>query len=508
MRNLNLIVSAAGIAVSAIFGIGAANAADLPARTYTEAPVIAPVTLYNWTGCYLGGYVGGARQSRQVNAWDPTSTGGAFPAGTFYNPIANNLPANTVDAGEFNYDFRSSVIGGGTLGCNWQGASPFVFGIEGEGGYMKVSASAVSPYSSGTGSDTIASTRIGNWYASVAGRFGATWDRVLVYFKGGVGFSNIKSSEIDACTTAPCSPGLLTATGSSNRPFWVAGVGVEYAFNNNWSVKGEFLVLGMYQKYAVCGPGAAAAAGSTFCGLHNIEGVHTFKVGVNYYFNTLARTYTKAPPMIAAAVYDDWRGFYVGGNGGYGSSLNCFETLVPRRDKCITATGGLAGGQIGYRWQSSWWVFGLEAQGDWANLSGSAVSKLFPGNSGRARIDGIGLFTGQVSYAWNSALLYVKGGAAVAADRYNTFVTATNLLNGTASETRWGGTVGAGVEFGFAPNWSVAVEYDHLFMGTRVMTLSVPAIAPVAPFEGIHQNVKLATARVNYRWGAPVVAKY
>ena len=68
--------------------------------------------------------------------------------------------------------------------------------------------------------------------------------------------------------------------------------------------------------------------------------------------------------------------------------------------------------------------------------------------------------------------------------------------------------MGAGVEFGFAPNWSVAVEYDHLFMGTRVMTLSVPAIAPLAPFEGIHQNVKLATARVNYRWGAPVVAKY
>ncbi len=506
MRKLNLIVSAAGIAVSAIFGIGAANAADLPTRTYTEAPAIVPVTGYNWTGCYLGGYVGGARQSRQVNAWDPISTGGVFPAGTFYNPSANNLPANKVDAGEFNYDLVSSVNRGGTLGCNWQGAFPFVFGIEGEGGYMKVSASAVSPYSSGTGSDTIASTRIGNWYASVSGRFGGTWDRVLVYLKGGVGFSNIKSSEIDACTTAPCSPGLLTATGSSNRPFWVAGVGVEYAFNNNWSVKGEFLILGIYQKYAVCGPGAAAAAGSTFCGLHNIEGVHTFKLGVNYYFNTLARTYTKAPQM--AAVYDDWRGFYVGGNGGYGSSRKCFELPRPSRDKCITATGGLAGGQIGYRWQSSWWVFGLEAQGDWANLSGSAASKLFPGNSGRARIDGIGLFTGQVGYTWNSALVYVKGGAAVAADRYNTFVTATSLLNGAASETRWGGTVGAGLEFGFAPNWSVAVEYDHLFMGTRNITLSVPAIAPLAPFEGIHQDVDLATVRVNYRWGAPVVAKY
>lgn len=496
MRNLNLFVLA-GIALSAIFGISAAGAADLPARSYTEPPAIAPVTLYNWTGCYLGGYVGGAKQSRQVNAWDPISTGGVFPAGTFYNPTANNAVG-----GEFNYDLRSSVIGGGTLGCNWQGASPFVFGIEGEGGHMKVSASAVSPYSIGTGSDTVASTRIGDWYAAVTGRFGAAWDRVMVYLKGGVGFSKINSSVIDPCTASPCSPGLLNATGSSNRPFWVAGVGVEYAFNTNWSVKGEYLILGMFQKYAVCGAGAAAAAGSRFCGVHNIEGVHTFKVGVNYYFNPLARTYTKAPPTIAVPAYD-WRGFYVGANAGYGSSHTCFEIPLPIRDKCITARGGLAGGQIGYRWQSSWWVFGLEAQGDWADLSGSAMSKLFPGNSNRARIDGTGLFTGQVGYAWNNALLYVKGGAVVAAERYNTFVTATNLLNGAASEMRKGGTVGAGLEYGFTPNWSVALEYDHLFMGTRNFSLSVPAITPLAPYESIHQDVNLATARVNYRWGAP-----
>lgn len=500
MRPLYLIFSTV-VAVSAIFGIGAAKAADLPVRTSTEAGAIEPVTLYNWTGCYLGGYAGGARQSRQVNAYDPVSTGGVFPAGTTYNPTANNAVG-----GEFNYDFGSGAIGGGTLGCNWQGASPFVFGIEGEGGYMKLSASGVSPYSFGTGSDTVASTEIGDWYAAVTGRIGAARDRVMVYLKGGVGFSNIRSSEIDGCTAAPCSPALLTATGGSSRPFWVAGAGVEYAINTNWSVKGEFLILGMYDKYAVCGSGAAAAAGSTFCGLHNVEGVRTFKLGLNYYFNTLARTTTKAPP-IAAPVHD-WSGLYVGGNAGYGSSRNCFEIPLPIRDNCLAANGGLAGGQIGYRWQSNSWVYGLEGQGDWAMLSGSVASKLFPGNSDRARIDGVGLFTGEVGYAWKSALLYVKGGAAVAASRYSTFVTATNLQNGAASEIRRGGTVGAGVEYGFAPNWSVALEYDHLFLGTRNMTLSVPAIAPLAPYESIHQDVNIATARFNYRWSSPVVAKY
>lgn len=81
-----------------------------------------------------------------------------------------------------------------------------------------------------------------------------------------------------------------------------------------------------------------------------------------------ARPYTKAPPIIAA-IYD-WSGFYIGANGGWGSSHNCWSQvpggLLLGSDGCHDATGGVAGGQIGYRWQSGAWVFGLEAQGDWA----------------------------------------------------------------------------------------------------------------------------------------------
>ncbi len=87
-------------------------------------------------------------------------------------------------------------------------------------------------------------------------------------------------------------------------------------------------------------------------------------------------------------------------------------------------------------------------------------------------------------------------------------MTATNLINGAASQTRLGGTVGAGAEYGLDPNWSVAVEYDHLFLGTRNMTLSVLGIAPLAPYESVNQGLNLASARLNYRWGAPVVAKF
>ena len=67
--------------------------------------------------------------------------------------------------------------------------------------------------------------------------------------------------------------------------------------------------------------------------------------------------------------------------------------------------------------------------------------------------------------------------------------------------------MGVGLEFGFAPNWSVAVEYDHLFMGNPNVTFSASAIA-VTRSDNIGQGVDMGTVRLNYRFGGPVVAKY
>ena len=225
-----------------------------------------------------------------------------------------------------------------------------------------------------------------------------------------------------------------------------------------------------------------------------------------------ARPYTKAPPMIAA-IYD-WSGFYVGANGGWGSSRNCWNDATDGAgvfvgsEGCHDATGGVAGGQVGYRWQSASWVFGVEAQGDWADLRGSNASLAFPGQTNRSKIDAFGLFTGKVGYAWNNALLYVKGGAAVTDSRYTTLNTATGaIISSTGDQTRWGGTIGAGVEYGFAPNWSAGVEYDHIFTQDKNVTFTAPGGA-FAGTDRIRQDVDLVTARVNYRWGGPVVPKY
>src|SRR3954466_3413131 len=85
-----------------------------------------------------------------------------------------------------------------------------------------------------------------------------------------------------------------------------------------------------------------------------------------------ARPWAKAPAPIIDPVYN-WTGFYIGANGGWGTSRKCWDfapvAAVGAPEGCHDSSGGVAGGQVGYRWQAGTIVFGLEAQGDWAGLS-------------------------------------------------------------------------------------------------------------------------------------------
>ena len=102
------------------------------------------------------------------------------------------ISANSGLYDVWNYDLKSSFLGGGTLGCNWQPiGSPFVIGAEGEIGYLRLTASALDfpldPFQS-----INSSVRIGDWYGMVTGRLGYAWDRALVYVKGGVAFVDVQ----------------------------------------------------------------------------------------------------------------------------------------------------------------------------------------------------------------------------------------------------------------------------------------------------------------------------
>ena len=114
----------------------------------------------------------------------------------------------------------------------------------------------------------------------------------------------------------------------------------------------------------------------------------------------------------------------------------------------------------------------------------------------------VSTLTGRAGLAFDRWLVYGKGGVAWAHEKYDTnFYT----FPGTASlsETRIGWTVGAGVEYAFAPNWSTKLEYNYMDFGTRNVSF-----APFRTTE-IDQQIHAVKLGINYKFGGgPIMARY
>src|ERR1700710_1297728 len=211
-----------------------------------------------------------------------------------------------------------------------------------------------------------------------------------------------------------------------------------------------------------------------------------------------ARTYTKAPPYTAPAVVYNWTGFYIGGHigGAFGgdSSLQGSDARF------------LGGVQVGADYQfAPNWVIGAEGQYSWlANNNGGIV---FPGaltytNNQRA----LASVTGRIGYTWGPALLYVKGGYAYSDNNESLVGAAGPVAFGFNGGHRDGYTVGAGLEYMFAQNWSAKIEYQYYNFGNS----SFVAPAALVPFGNFRTDDHVIKAGLNYHfnWGGPVVAKY
>ncbi|MDC7789559.1 outer membrane beta-barrel protein [Rhodoplanes sp. TEM] len=230
------------LASAAMFAMaGVAAAADLPARMPVKAPpVLAPA--FSWTGCYIGGHVGGA--------WSGDDA----------------VLSNSAAPQSISYSLDSSFIGGGTLGCNWQPVgSAFVLGLEGEAGYMSVE---------GTYSETVgiftstATSKVGDWYGMITGRLGYAVDRTLIYAKGGVAFVDVETT-LGSNVFGSFSTKDTVAT-------WTVGGGIEWAFAPSWSIKGEYMYIGLDETQTMVVFGQSIS--------NQIDGIHTAKVGLNYRF--------------------------------------------------------------------------------------------------------------------------------------------------------------------------------------------------------------------------------
>lgn len=205
----------------------------------------------------------------------------------------------------------------------------------------------------------------------------------------------------------------------------------------------------------------------------------------------------KAPRMPSAAYYN-WTGFYIGANGGYGWGTSAWwddPSLTGADFGSHSFNGGMVGGQLGYNYQVSTWVLGIDADLDWADLTGRHVNPF--GNTLSTKATALGTVTGRIGYAMGQSLLFAKGGLAWGTFKYDNFV-AGGTLNGSNSSTRTGYTVGGGFEYGLAANWSVKVEYDFMDFGRK--RLAFNSGVGGAFVQDITDSIHVVKAGVNYRF--------
>jgi len=215
--------------------------------------------------------------------------------------------------------------------------------------------------------------------------------------------------------------------------------------------------------------------------------------------------YTKAPAYAAEPIYN-WTGFYIGGHvaGAFDGGNSFTGTLGNGNNGRFL--GGLQAG-ADYQFAPNWLV-GIEGQYSWlgSNNNGVAFTGAGAGYVYTNNQRGLGSVTGRVGYTWGPALLYVKGGYAYS--DYSEGLTLGVVPQAFAlnSSHHDGYTVGAGLEYMFAQNWSAKLEYQYYDFGkTNFVT---PAV--LTAFGSTRNDEHTVKAGINYRfnWGGPVVAKY
>jgi outer membrane immunogenic protein len=213
------------------------------------------------------------------------------------------------------------------------------------------------------------------------------------------------------------------------------------------------------------------------------------------------RAPVKAPEPVVYAY--NWSGFYIGAHVGGGWSDKCF-TFNGGADGCHDGDGLLAGGQLGFNWQSGQFVFGVEFSGSWADISGNHAGLLPPNGAFSTELDTILMLTGRVGVAFDRMLLYVTGGGAWVNEQLS-YAAPAGIFSSDKSRNGW--TIGAGIEYGIAPNWSIAAQYNYIDLGEKSVSFTGPGL--VGFTESVDTTVSLATVRLNYRFGGgPVVARY
>jgi outer membrane immunogenic protein len=208
----------------------------------------------------------------------------------------------------------------------------------------------------------------------------------------------------------------------------------------------------------------------------------------------------RAPPVVPPPVFS-WTGFYVGGNVGYGWASRTADVTflnVTTRLDSENLKGAVAGGQVGFNWQTGPLVLGVEADTQW---SGQKASFGLAGVAATDRINTFATVRGRVGFAADRVLFYGTGGWARATWRTDLTVPGAGSANYSISRNGW--AAGAGVEGAFAWNWTAKLEYLYLDSGSIVDNTTLPGVT-------FSNRVRDNVVRVGLNYllnGGPVVAR-
>ncbi len=199
----------------------------------------------------------------------------------------------------------------------------------------------------------------------------------------------------------------------------------------------------------------------------------------------LGRRYQPAP-VVKAPIYNpvfNWTGFYIGINGGGAWGRSTWDSA-----DTFTVSGGLIGGTAGYNWQVGQAVLGIEGDVDWTNISGTTTT-LCPQGC-KTSNTWLSTVRGRLGYAFDRFLPYITGGLAVGDIR----ASVPGFAGASATNAGW--TLGGGVEFALAPNWSIKGEYLYANLGSFNCGLSCGAAAT----DNVSLRTSIFRAGVNYRF--------
>jgi len=458
-----------------------AQAADLPARMYTKAPVLAAV--YDWTGFYFGGNAGfGVGRSRTSQA----------------------IPGNSFDTF---FQQERGGIAGGQIGYNWQTnmgiLGPVLLGVEADiqGADMRDTRTSLRGF---PGPITSSYDQRLDWFSTVRGRVGLITGPTVAYVTAGYAYANVRDSVTE--TVAGGAP--ATFTSDRGRSGYVIGSGVEAALGGNWTGKIEYLYLDLGKRTDAF---TLQAVPQT---LETRTRENIFRVGLNY---RMGGNGALAPRPAA-----NWGGFYLGGNVGTTNANNPSSLVIPlsaTNERFNLAPDGYNGGvQVGYNWQASNWVFGLEAdiQGATARDKSTCIATCTPATFAMfdARLPWFATARGRIGYSVGSTLFYATGGYAYG--EVKTRITEAEIGLPTTTfdfkRNRGGYTVGGGIETPFTflglfgSNWTAKTEYLYVDLGRTTDTFAIVGGFPQTFSTRVNEHI--FRTGLNYHFNSPVVARF